>query len=112
MSKQEMVFSRFAKDFLDKNSKFSSQEFGSICWNVGIEKWENEGKEKTTFYASHALRISDCNRSITLDMTADLPEEYDLRIHKVDEIIKSLESLKVALKEAKAFVQDNNIKTE
>lgn len=112
MAKKNMVFSRFGKDFLDKNSKFSSQEFGSVCWNVGIEKWVDKDNKKASYYTDHSLRLSDCNRSISLDLTADCVEDYDIRIQKVDELMSSLENLKQALIDAKEFTKKNKIKTD
>lgn len=96
------VFSRYSKAFLDNDSKFSGEEFGSICWKISIEEWENGSR-----YSDHSVRFADCSRSISLDLTASSLEEYDLRIKKVEEIERSLARLKSALNDAKEFTRKN-----
>lgn len=102
MSKK--VFDKFDKQFLDHDSKFASEEFASICWNVTIEKQKEDGEEEYAIDAS--LRISDCNRPIFISIYCDKIEDIDLRIKKIEVMEKSLAELKKQMKAAKKYLKN------
>lgn len=92
----------FDKRFLDVDSEFASSEFGSIAWEVSVtpNTWRNpekkEGRPAFDLYGS--IRITDCNKNISLDVGADTIEEIDNRIDKVKQLVESLKLLERSLK--------------
>ena len=94
--------SKASKKFLDQDSKFADEEFGSICWSVQVSVYGSKKDEITT---NNSLRITDCYKVINLQIDFGSDEEYRARLRKIDAMLDSLKELKTEMKKAHSIAK-------
>lgn len=74
----------------------------SVSYRVQLNADAEEGSGKIKYKSvDSSMTISDCNKSIALDLSFSTPEMYENNQHKLDRLIQVLQECKAHMKEAK-----------
>jgi len=108
--KSQALLDKTSKKFLDVDSKYAGDEFGSISWRVSLTETKRDGDLST--YSNNILRITDCYKVINLSVDARNQTEYSNRIEKIQVLIDSLQEMKKTLVQAKKLAGNKKYKQE